>query len=148
MNSEDEFYLEVAHALSSCQLVEQILKLYISEAFELARKCIGDKMVFSLSGDDYEDSSLERLIGTFKKLTDNNALVKDLEKFKIERNYLSHKGIANCIDPMGHLSEPETVELRERLEHIKSESHRLRLLLHEEAGKFRPHLWFWDVENG
>jgi hypothetical protein len=147
MNAEEEFYLEVAQALSSCQLVEQILKRYISEAFDLARKCIGDKMVFSLSGDDYEDSSLERLIGTFRKLTNNRDLVKDLEKFKAERNYLSHKGIANCLDPMGHLSEPETVELRKRLEHIEKESHRLRLLLHDEAGKFRPHLWFWDVTN-
>lgn len=142
MDAEDKFYLEVAHALSSCQLIEQALKLYISEAFELARKCIGDKMIFSLSGEDYENASLERLIGTFKRLTGNPTLVKDLEKFKSERNYLSHKGIANCLDPMGHLSEPETIDLRKRLEHIKSESHRLRLLLHEEAGKFRPHLWF------
>lgn len=65
MNVEDEFYLEVANALSGCQMVEQSLKHYISEAFELAHKCIGDKMAFSLSGDDYKDASLERLIGIF-----------------------------------------------------------------------------------
>ena len=45
---EDDFYLKVAHALSGCQLVEQQLKLYITEALELAKKCIGKKMPFKI----------------------------------------------------------------------------------------------------
>ena len=38
---EDDFFREVAHALSGCQLVEQKLKLYITKALVLAKKCIG-----------------------------------------------------------------------------------------------------------
>jgi len=45
---EDDFYLKVAHALSGCQLVEQELKLYITKALDLAKKCIGDKMSFKI----------------------------------------------------------------------------------------------------
>lgn len=37
---DDSFYLKVAHALSGCRLVEQDLKLYITEVFDLARKRI------------------------------------------------------------------------------------------------------------
>jgi hypothetical protein len=34
---KDDFYLKVAYALSGCQLVEQELKLYITQALELAK---------------------------------------------------------------------------------------------------------------
>ncbi|MDP1654805.1 MAG: hypothetical protein Q8K91_09515 [Hylemonella sp.] len=108
MNDGDDFYLKVAFALSGCQLVEQQLKLYISEAFQLAKKCIGKRIPFMMSGDDYEDASLERLIDVFRKLTNNQTLVSDLSRFKKERNFLSHKGIAHCLDPEGELAETMT----------------------------------------
>ena len=72
---EDDFYLKIARALSGCQLVEQELKLYITEALELAKKRIGNKMPFKMSGEDYANSSLEGLIKIFKKLSDNETLV-------------------------------------------------------------------------
>lgn len=75
---EDDFYLKIARALSGCQLVEQELKLYITEALELAKKRIGNKMPFKMSGEDYANSSLEGLIKIFKKLSDNETLVSEL----------------------------------------------------------------------
>lgn len=69
----DSFYLRVAYALSGCQLVEQQLKLYIAEAYELIRKYVGDKLPFKMNGDDVENSSLEHLIKLFRKLCDNEA---------------------------------------------------------------------------
>jgi hypothetical protein len=89
MNDSD-FYLQVARALSSCQLVEQELKLYLSESLELVRNCIEGKLPFKMSGEDYEDSPLEGLIKAFRKLSDNPDLIADLNKFKAERNFLSH----------------------------------------------------------
>lgn len=129
----DDFYLKVAHALSGCQLVEQQLKLYISEALELAKKCIGQRMVFKITGEDYKDSSLERLIDTFKKLSNNAQLVVDLRRFKDERNFLSHKGIAHCLDYEGDLSSSIAAEYEARLAAIQVEAERLRRALHEEG---------------
>ncbi len=143
--NEDDFYLKIARALSGCQLVEQELKLYITEALDLAKKCIGDKMPFMLSGEDYGDSSLERLIEIFKKLSDNESLVTELRKFKSERNFLSHKGITHCLDYEGALFHSTAFEFQDRLDAIQSEAIRLRSALHEEANKFRKHLWFNDV---
>lgn len=140
--NEDNFYLKVAYALSACQLVEQELKLYVTEAFELAQKCIGKRMPFKLSGDDYADSSLERLIEMFRKLSDNEPLVAELRRFKDERNFLSHKGIAHCLDYEGELFHSTAFEFQDRLNAIQSETQRLRLAIHEEANKFRGHLWF------
>ena len=142
---EDDFYLKVAHALSGCQLVEQQLKLYITESLELAKKCIGDKMPFKITGEDYADSSLERLIEIFRKLTDNESLVADLRKFKNERNFLSHKGITHCLDYEGELFDPTALEFKNRLAAIQDEAQRLYLAIHEEANKFRGHLWFDDL---
>ena len=142
---EDDFYLKVAYALSGCQLVEQELKLYITEAFELAKKCIGDEMPFRMSGEDYADASLERLIEIFKKLSNNEALMAELRRFKDERNFLSHKGITHCLDYEGELFHSIAFEFQDRLEAIQAEALRLRIALHEEANKFRASLWFDDL---
>ena len=83
MNAHD-FHLRVAYALTGCQLVEQELKLYTSEALQLVRECVVGKLPFSITGDDFEDAPLGRLIGTFKKLCDNQSLVVDLRKFQAE----------------------------------------------------------------
>jgi hypothetical protein len=147
--NEDNFYLKVAHALSGCQLVEQELKLYITEALQLVTKCINGKMPFKMNGDDYADSSLERLIQAFKKLNDNEQLAKDLNKFKEERNFLSHKGITHCLDYEGDLFYSTAGEMEERLIAIQEESKRLRTAIHLEVNKFRGHLWFDDLtKNG
>jgi hypothetical protein len=143
--NDDGFYLKVAHALSGCQFVEQDLKLYITEALELVKKCIGDKMPFKMCGEDYADSSLERLIDVFRKLSDNDALVTELRKFKDERNFLSHKGITHCLDYEGDLCEMAAADFENRLELIQREAQRLCLVLHEEANKFRSYLWFDDL---
>lgn len=145
---EDDFYLKVAHALSGCQLVEQQLKLYITEALELAKKCIGEKMHFKMAGDDYADSSLERLIEIFRKLSDNETLVADLKQFKNERNFLSHKGITHCLDYEGELFYSTALEFQDRLAAIQNEAQRLYVAIHEEANKFRGHLWFDDLTAG
>jgi hypothetical protein len=140
MNDGDEFYLQVAFALSGCQLVEEELKLYISQALDLVRKCVGQRMVFKINGSDFEDASLERLIQTFRKLTNNDALVKDLETFKRERNYLSHKGISHHLDPNGELT--DVSEFQMRLKDIQVEADRLRHAIHNEANHFLGHLYF------
>jgi hypothetical protein len=142
--NDKDFYLRVAHALSGCQLVEQELKLYITEALDLAKKCIGDKMSFHMTGEDYADSSLERLIEAFRKLTANEVLVNDLRKFKSERNFLSHKGITHCLDYEGELFQSIAIDFQHRLDGIQNEAERLRVAIHDEATKFRGHLWFDD----
>lgn len=145
--NDDDFYLEIARALTGCQLVEQQLKLYISESLDLAKKCIDGRMPFKFSGSDYQDSALDSLIKTFKKLSDNSALAQSLDSFKNERNFLSHKGITYCLDPDFELSIPEKSKMEERLSAIRVEAGRLYLAIHEEANKFRGHLYFDDLPD-
>lgn len=144
MSEAEDFYLQVAYALSGCQLVEQELKLYISEALKYVQKCVGKRLPFKMAGQDYEDASLERLIDTFRKLTNNDELVVELKKFKNERNYISHKGIAHCLDPMGDLGDFSVAELMPRLQAIQADAQRLRRVIYDEGGSFKGHLYFGE----
>ena len=119
---EEDFFLRVAEALSGCQLVEQELKLYIAEAFDLVRKCVAGQLPFMLTGADYQESSLEKLIGVFRKLSNNKLLIARLNKFREERNFLSYKAITHCMDPGQRLSYPAVINLHPRLIAITNEA--------------------------
>ena len=145
--NRDEFFLHVARALSGCQLVEQELKLYITEALELAKKCIARRMAFKMTGEDYEDASLERLIEAFKKLSDSDSLVSELRKFKDERNFLSHRGITHCLDYEGDLFQSTAVEYQTRLAAIEKEAERLQRVIHAEGNRLRIELDFGEFPD-
>lgn len=112
---ESKLFTEVAQGLAGCQRVEQQLKLYIHEAFSFARVCINGRMPFKFRGEDVTDYSLERLIQTFKKLSDDEQLVKDLNHFKDERNFLSHQAITHCYDYGGNYSQTTALEIRPQI---------------------------------
>lgn len=142
--NENQLYLQVAQSLRGCQLVEEKLKLYISQALLLARKCIGQRLPFRLSGDDYQNCSLGRLISTFERLSSNPALVKRLHAFREERNFLSHQAIAICLDFDGRVVESSAADLKPRLLAIEKEADELVRAVHEEEIKFTPTLDFGD----
>jgi hypothetical protein len=144
---KDEFFLRVAHALSGCQLVEQELKLYITEVLDLVRKWIAGRIPFKLSGEDYANSSLERLIEAFRKYSNNPTLVSELEEFKKERNFLSHKGITTCLDYEDELFYAAAADFSIRLQTIQLEAERIRKVIHEAARNLEVH-WFDPIPDG
>lgn len=119
MKTENEFFQKVALGLAGCQRVEQHLKLFINEAYSFAKECIGSRMKFQFSGNDVESYALERLIDVFRKFTDDPNLVKELRRFKDERNFLSHTAITHCYDYGGEYSELAAIDLEPRLRQIE-----------------------------
>ena len=95
-----------------------------------------------MSGEDYKNSALEGLIKVFRKLSNNPALAARLEKFKEERNFLSHRGITYCLDRQGELDLQALSEIQSRLDEISPEARELCTEINLEANKFRGHLWF------
>lgn len=140
--TSDEFHRKIALSLTGCQLVEQELKLYIAEALLLAKKCVGSRMPFTMSGDDFENEPLGRLIDTFAKLCDNTALIKDLRTFTKERNFLSHKAITSCLDFCGEFIESEINAIEPKLSAIQKDSDRLARAIHDEFNKISVQLAF------
>lgn len=99
-------------------------------------------MPFKMIGEDYANLSLGQLIRVFQKLSDDETLVEELHKFRKKRNFLSHKGITHCLDPDGELDYGSMSEFQDQLAAIAPEAQRLLLAIHEEANKFRGHLYF------
>ena len=75
-------------------------------------------------------------------MTTTPGLVAALRKFKDERNFLSHRGISHCLDRDEELDFVAASEFEARLAAIAPEAQLLRTAIHEEANKFRGHLWF------
>ncbi len=140
--------MKVYHALSGCQILERELKLYITEARELAKKFPGTKMPVKMIDQDYANTlsgnhanfSLGNLIRVFNHLNGNKTLVTELEEFKKKRNNLCHRGITDCLDPDGELDYGSMSEFQDQLAAIAPEAQRLRLAVHDEANKFRGYL--------
>ena len=53
----------------------------------------------------------------------------------------------DCLDYEGDLFESTAVEYEHRLAEIEREAHRLQRVLHEEANKFRPELYFGEFPD-
>jgi len=141
------YLVKVARALGECQLVEFELKFYISQALELCQKRMKGRLPFGMSGDDYRDASLERLIEAFKKLSDCPPLVSRLKKFKDQRNFVAHRAIAVCMDQEGDFQVEAARALEKELSSIEKEASSLVLAINEENVKFLGHLYFDEVEE-
>jgi len=139
----DEFYLKVAYSLGGCQLVEQVLKTYISESLQLARKR-GEEVPGFLAK-DYGDAPMGPAIRAFRKLSGNDKLADKLLALKSERNKLAHEGVTHCLDPDGELSWPEQGEMKARLHEIECEARTLFDEVHSELNVVRAHLDFDDL---
>lgn len=142
----DELYLQVAHTLAGCQLVEQELKLYITEILALVRKTADKRLPFNYSEADVEDKPLGDLIRQFSKLTNNKQLVKDLDAFRKERNFISHKAIINCLDFLNEVDYSAADALKPRLRKIKLDADKLVERMHEELSKIMVQFVFEPIE--
>ena len=134
--------MEVGKGLAGCQAVELALKRYISHAFRNIRGLVGAKYTFKFSGKDYDESFLERLIEVFNKLCSNSGLVKRLNQFKKDRNFLAHQVAAKQMDDDGNLDEWEIAGTHDRINAIQRDA---RSLLDE---ILKEHSKLWQIYTG
>lgn len=83
----------VVGILTSFQLLELSLKIYIGKSYELIGHLVGDRVHFDFSVSDVENYPLERLLNLFGKLNGNEDLKKRLNKLRSERNYVAHEAL-------------------------------------------------------
>ena len=138
-----EYLLDVAHSLGACQLLELELKLYIERAFHVTRKKTKGVVPFRFTGEDYEDASLERLISVFRKLNENQSLIGKLDKFRKDRNFVAHKAVTHCLDPVdGGFVDSHVEEVQKMLNRVASDAHELSKQVYEESRQFLGHYYF------
>ncbi|WP_269620643.1 hypothetical protein [Zhongshania sp. BJYM1] len=94
MKQEQHFYNDrTVGLLTSFQLLELSLKLYIGTSYDYIHMLVGEHIHFDFSISDVENYPLERLLNVFGKLNGNEDLKKRLNKLRTERNYIAHEAL-------------------------------------------------------
>lgn len=145
--NQNEFYFKVSKALSGCQMVEMELKLYLTNASELIRKRLGNRMPYRFDESDIQRLSLERLIKFFRKHSNNDELCARLNKFKTERNFLAHSAISECMNKHEGYQEFYASNLESRLTKIEQDAIELFYDIHKESTNFLGYLYFEDEDS-
>jgi len=140
--NRSKYLSDVAHSLGACQLLELEIKLYIERAFEVVRKRTEGVVPFRFAGEDYEDSSLERLISVFRKLSNNAELIGRLDRFRKDRNFVAHRAVTDCLDRDGDFDESKVEEVQRMLARTYDEAHELSKLVLDESQQFLGHYYF------
>lgn len=133
------YIFEVSGALAFFQLIEDFLKLYIEYSFKHASVYLSGKMPFRFTGEEFKEASLERLLSTFRKLSDNEEVINSLEKIKDKRNFCAHRAFIQYfekseIDEIHHKQNLETIK------EIKKEATKGFLLLFTEVSKLNDRI--------
>lgn len=94
MKQAQQFYKDrTVGLLTSFQLLELALKLYIGTSYDYIHALVQDRIHFDFSVEDVESFPLERLLNVFGKLNGNEELKKRLNKLRQERNYIAHEAL-------------------------------------------------------
>ena len=95
MNDGERHRFEVLHALANYQLIEELIKQYLSLHFEVARLLLGKRLHFGFDAADYDRSPLQGLVPLFGKVCGNKRLLEKLKAAIKHRDHLAHRALRN-----------------------------------------------------
>lgn len=99
MNSErrqqqQRYIEEVGKAMIAFQMIEETLKNQIDIRYQIIRSLVSGMFPFNYGNKDLENASMERLISIYKKMSDNEVLIKKIQSLLIDRNHCAHRALA------------------------------------------------------
>ena len=94
---ESEHTKNIALGLLYCQLVEEVLKRCLRLVYEIVRLKLTDAVPFRFELPDIEKQSLTQLLKIFKRHSQNEKLIEELNKLPEGRNYLAHQAFLASI---------------------------------------------------
>ena len=126
MASFEQGMFYIGRAASQFQFIEECLKMYLCECFDIVRKNVQGKIAFEYTDKDVRNKSLGPLIVMFKKYSTNKQLVERLEKIREDRNYIAHEAYVLVGNPTD-----ESVEEDEflRIQNIAESAHEIAMIL-------------------
>ncbi len=77
--------------LLDCQFIEEMLRMYISNSYEIIKKKLNKSIPFKFSYADLKSDNLGVIIKKFKKLNNNKDLIKNVEIVRKHRNFCVHQ---------------------------------------------------------
>lgn len=77
--------------LLDCQFIEECLRMYIADSYEIIKRKLNKSIPFKFSYADLKADALGVLIQKFRKFNNKQELVKKLKAVKDCRNFCAHK---------------------------------------------------------
>lgn len=133
---EHEYKIQVLEALNTFQMLEMLLKAYISTAYNLIKKSLNESIPFNYSYKDIENHPLERLINTFTKLDNDKELHKKLNKLREGRNKLAHKALILSHDVFRELLSEDLHENHKATENLAKEADECLLIIQKKLESY------------
>jgi hypothetical protein len=102
-------------------MLELSLKFYIAAAYKHIRDVLDGQLPFKYGYKDIENFPLERLLGIFAKLSDEQVLLGRLNKLVPKRNLVAHRALVYRHEVITDLLEINTSALLEDLKAVEAE---------------------------
>ena len=93
MKFETEYQLRTLRVLSSFQILESSLKIYIATAYDFIRNRLKDDIPFKYRYKDIKKHSMGMLLTIFQKINNNTELQHRLNKLVEGRNFIAHQAL-------------------------------------------------------
>jgi hypothetical protein len=91
MSILDDYQLAVSNAAGQFQFLEEGMKMYLDDCFELIRDSLGGKIRFEYERKDIQNKTAKTLVSLFAKYCPNEGLVEKLRPLPDKRNYVAHQ---------------------------------------------------------
>ena len=78
-------------AIMYFQYIEEAIKDYLVEVYEIIKKRLGSQIPFKFSDKSVENDSLEKLLTKFRKVNSNKDLIDRVGRLIKDRNYCAHR---------------------------------------------------------
>ena len=82
---------ELSNALMFLQYIEEAIKDYLGEVYEIIKKKLGNQIPFDFSRKSVENNSLRKLLTKFSKVNSNKDLIDRIDHLIKDRNYCAHR---------------------------------------------------------
>ena len=89
----DQYQKAVHDALERCQFIEEILRMCISHAIDIARIQLAAYYPLKITNSDLSKLAMGKLISIFSRINDDAALNNSLKSLITERNHVAHQSL-------------------------------------------------------
>lgn len=135
MDAEQIYKLDTLKAISSFQMLEFSLKIYLATTFNIISSKVGDVVPFKYGYKDIENHSLEKLLNLFQKHNENTDLQRRLNKLRMHRNELAHKSLLVAHEELRDILGKELDESHISLQEVREELESCLKLMAEELDR-------------
>jgi hypothetical protein len=86
-----QYFEKLPEALLKFQFIEEVLRMYIAYCYQIICLRVSKQIPFKYEYNDLQKDALGTLLGKFRKCSNNDLLIGQIENIIKDRNYCAHE---------------------------------------------------------